>query len=182
MNLPNKLATLRMILIVPFIIIFGIALSTEDNQALSIVMRIISCVIFLGAAITDYYDGKIARKYNLITNLGKLIDPLADKILVISVLVILVKYNQINLWIVLIIIFRELFITGLRSIAATEGKVIAAETLGKWKTMTQMIALTLIILFPMSYTVNNTLLIIPLLLTILSGVEYFMKSKDIFNK
>lgn len=181
MNLPNKLATLRMILIIPFVIILGIALST-NNSTLSIFMRIFACIIFVGASITDYYDGQIARKYNLITNLGKLIDPLADKLLVISALTTLTKYNQISLWIVLIIIFRELLITGLRAIVAADGTVIAAEALGKWKTATQMIALTLIVLFPMSYTVNNILLTIPLILTIVSGAEYVIKSKDVLSK
>lgn len=181
MNLPNKLATLRMILIIPFVIVMGVALST-DNDILSIFMRILACIIFVGASITDYYDGQIARKYNLVTNLGKLIDPLADKLLVISALTVLTKYDKISLWIVLIIIFRELMITGLRAIVAADGTVIAAETLGKWKTATQMVALTIIILFPLSYTMNNILMIIPLILTILSGAEYVLKSKDVFNK
>lgn len=181
MNLPNKLATLRMILIIPFVIVMGVALST-DNDILSIFMRILAGIIFVGASITDYYDGQIARKYNLVTNLGKLIDPLADKLLVISALTVLTKYDKISLWIVLIIIFRELMITGLRAIVAADGTVIAAETLGKWKTATQMVALTIIILFPLSYTMNNILMIIPLILTILSGAEYVLKSKDVFNK
>ena len=181
MNLPNKLATLRMILIIPFVIVMGVALST-DNDILSIFMRILACIIFVGASITDYYDGQIARKYNLVTNLGKLIDPLADKLLVISALTVLTKYDKISLWIVLIIIFRELMITELRAIVAADGTVIAAETLGKWKTATQMVALTIIILFPLSYTMNNILMIIPLILTILSGAEYVLKSKDVLNK
>ena len=174
MNLPNKLATLRMILIIPFVFLLEIALGTS-NTALSIALRILACIIFVGASITDYYDGQIARKYNLVTNLGKLIDPLADKLLVV-----LAKYNQISLWIVLIIIFRELLITGLRAIVAAEGVVIAAETLGKWKTATQMVALTIIILIPLSYTANNILLLIPLILTIISGLEYILNSKDVF--
>ncbi|MBF4805074.1 MAG: CDP-diacylglycerol--glycerol-3-phosphate 3-phosphatidyltransferase [Pseudoleptotrichia goodfellowii] len=181
MNLPNKLATLRMILIIPFVIVMGAALST-DNDILSIFMKILACIIFVGASITDYYDGQIARKYNLVTNLGKLIDPLADKLLVISALTVLTKYDKISLWIVLIIIFRELLITGLRAIVAADGTVIAAETLGKWKTATQMVALTIIILFPLSYTMNNILMIVPLILTILSGAEYVLKSKDVLNK
>ena len=170
MNLPNKLATLRMILIIPFVFLLEIALGTS-NTALSITLRILACIIFVGASITDYYDGQIARKYNLVTNLGKLIDPLADKLLVISALVVLAKYNQISLWIVLIIIFRELLITGLRAIVAAEGVVIAA---------TQMVALTIIILIPLSYTANNILLLIPLILTIISGLEYILNSKDVF--
>lgn len=180
MNLPNKLATLRMILIIPFVFLLEIALGT-DNTVLSIILRILVCLIFVGASITDYFDGQIARKHNLVTNLGKLIDPLADKLLVISALVVLAKYNQINLWIVLIIVFRELFITGLRAIVAAEGVVIAAETLGKWKTATQMAALTVIILIPLSYTINNILLLIPLILTIVSGIEYVWKSRNVLT-
>jgi len=172
MNLPNKLATLRIILVIPFVIFLSLALEVSDNAVVSVTMRIFAAIIFVGASITDYYDGKIARKYNLITNLGKLLDPLADKILVISALVTFAKFNQISLWFVIIIIFRELLITGLRSIVAAEGVVIAAESLGKWKTATQMAALTLIILIPFNFTVNNILLLIPLILTIVSGVEY----------
>lgn len=181
MNLPNKLAMLRMILIIPFVLIMQVALSI-DSLSLEIFTRLIATIIFVGAAITDYFDGKIARKYNMITNLGKLIDPLADKLLVISAMVVFTKYDRLSLWIVLIIIFRELLITGLRSIVAAEGIVIAAETLGKWKTTTQMIALTIMILLPTSGFVNNILMIIPLILTIQSGVEYVMKSKEILIK
>ena len=182
MNLPNKLATLRIILVIPFVIFLSLALEFSENMGITIILRILATIIFVGAAITDYYDGKIARKYNMITNLGKLLDPLADKILVISALVTLAKFNQVSLWFVIIIIFRELLITGLRSIVAAEGVVIAADKLGKWKTATQMVALTLIILIPFSFIVNNILLIIPLILTVVSGVEYVVKCKNILNK
>lgn len=182
LNLPNKLATLRIILVVPFVIFLSLALEVSDNTAVSMTMRVFAAIIFVGASITDYYDGKIARKYNLITNLGKLLDPLADKILVISALVTLAKFSQISLWFVIVIIFRELMITGLRSIVAAEGVVIAAESLGKWKTATQMIALTLIILIPFSFTINNILLLTPLILTVVSGVEYVIKCKNVLNK
>ena len=182
MNLPNKLAILRMVLVIPFVIFLSLALEYTDKTGITMTMRVFAAIIFVGAAITDYYDGKIARKYNLITNLGKLLDPLADKILVISALVTLAKFSQISLWFVIIIIFRELLITGLRSIVAAEGVVIAAESLGKWKTATQMVALTLIILIPFSSTVNNILLLIPLILTVVSGVEYVLKCKNVLNK
>ena len=182
MNLPNKLAILRMVLVIPFVIFLSLALEYTDKTGITMTMRVFAAIIFVGAAITDYYDGKIARKYNLITNLGKLLDPLADKILVISALVTLAKFSQISLWFVIIIIFRELLITGLRSIVAAEGVVIAAESLGKWKTATQMIALTLIILIPFSSTVNNILLLIPLILTVVSGAEYVLKCKNVLNK
>ena len=182
MNLPNKLAILRMVLVIPFVIFLSLALEYSDKTGITMTMRVFAAIIFVGAAITDYYDGKIARKYNLITNLGKLLDPLADKILVISALVTLAKFSQISLWFVIIIIFRELLITGLRSIVAAEGVVIAAESLGKWKTATQMIALTVIILIPFSFTINNILLLIPLLLTVVSGAEYVLKCKNVLNK
>ena len=182
MNLPNKLAILRMVLVIPFVIFLSLALEYTDKTGITMTMRVFAAIIFVGAAITDYYDGKIARKYNLITNLGKLLDPLADKILVISALVTLAKFSQISLWFVIIIIFRELLITGLRSIVAAEGVVSAAESLGKWKTATQMIALTVIILIPFSFTINNILLLIPLILTVVSGAEYVLKCKNVLNK
>ena len=109
-------------------------------------------------------------------------DPLADKILVISALVTLTKFDEISLWFVLIIIFRELLITGLRSIVAAEGVVIAAGNLGKWKTFVQMVVLVIIILFPLSFKINNILLLIPVILTVVSGAEYLLKCKKILNK
>lgn len=182
LNLPNKLAVLRIILVIPFVIFLSLALEFSENTAIAVIMRIFVTIIFIGASVTDYYDGKIARKYNMITNLGKLLDPLADKILVISALVTLAKFNQVSLWFVIIIIFRELLITGLRSIVAAEGVVIAAESLGKWKTATQMVALSLIILIPFGFIINNVLLLIPLILTVVSGVEYVLKCKSVLNK
>lgn len=182
LNLPNKLAVLRIILVIPFVIFLSLALEFSENMAIAVIMRIFATIIFIGASVTDYYDGKIARKYNMITNLGKLLDPLADKILVISALVTLAKFSQISLWFVIIIIFRELLITGLRSIVAAEGVVIAAESLGKWKTATQMVALSLIILIPFGFIINNVLLLIPLILTVVSGVEYVLKCKSVLNK
>ena len=181
MNLPNKLATLRIILVIPFVMVLTLALKAE-NSAFEITMRILATIIFAVASITDYYDGKIARKYNLVTNLGKLLDPLADKILVISALVTLTKFDEISLWFVLIIIFRELLITGLRSIVAAEGVVIAAGNLGKWKTFVQMVVLVIIILFPLSFKINNILLLIPVILTVVSGAEYLLTCKKILNK
>lgn len=181
MNLPNKLATLRIVLVIPFVIILTLALKSEKS-GIEITMRILATIVFAAASITDYYDGKIARKYNLITNLGKLLDPLADKILVISALVTLTKFDEISLWFVLIIIFRELLITGLRSIVAAEGIVIAAGNLGKWKTFIQMVVLVIIILFPLSFKINNILLLIPVILTVISGGEYLLKCKKILDK
>ena len=110
MNLPNKLAVLRIILVIPFVIFLGFGLSMEGIG--SLILRVIACWIFVGASITDYLDGYIARKNNQVTNLGKLLDPLADKILVLSALVVFTKNNQLSVWIVLLILFRELMITG----------------------------------------------------------------------
>lgn len=180
MNLPNKLAVLRIILVVPFVLILGLGLQIDGIGGF--ILRIIAFWIFVGASITDYLDGYIARKHNLVTNLGKLLDPLADKILVLSALVMFTKNDQLSVWVVLIILFRELGITGLRSIAASEGVVIAAETLGKWKTVSQIIGILIIILFPFGNIFGTFVMIIPLALTLLSGYEYYKNCKAILNK
>ena len=180
MNLPNKLAVLRIILVIPFVIFLGFGLSMEGIG--SLILRVIAFWIFVGASITDYLDGYIARRDNLVTNLGKLLDPLADKILVLSALLVFTKNNQLSIWVVLLILFRELMITGLRSIAAAEGVVIAAETLGKWKTVSQIIGILIIIVFPFGNIFGTLVMLIPLILTMLSGYEYFVKCKDLLSK
>ena len=180
MNLPNKLAVLRIILVIPFVLLLCGGYSVDG--AIGYLLRVVSFWIFLGAAITDYLDGQIARSRNLVTNLGKLLDPLADKILVLSALLVFVKYEKVCLWIVILILFRELAITGLRSIAASEGVVIAAETLGKWKTVSQMAAIILIILLPVNIWSGSFIMLIPLVLTLLSGYEYFQNCKSILDK
>lgn len=180
MNLPNKLAIIRTILVVPFVLIFNFALSQQGTYT-EINLRFLSMIIFVGACITDYFDGQIARKYNLITNFGKLIDPLADKILVISALLVLLQHSLISIWYIIIILTRELFITGLRALAGAEGIVIAADKMGKLKTVSQMVLLTVIIMFPFSKFVNNMLFLIPVILTILSGIEYTVNAKSVFK-
>ena len=180
MNLPNKLAILRIILVIPFVIILGLGFHVEGIGGF--ILRVMAFWIFVIASVTDFLDGYIARRDNLITNLGKLLDPLADKILVLSALIMFVKYNQLSVWIVLIILFRELAITGLRSIAAAEGFVIAAETLGKWKTVSQIIGILIIILFPLGNIFGTFIMLIPLGLTILSGYEYYTNCKELLNK
>ncbi len=180
MNLPNKLAVLRIILVIPFVIFLGFGLSMEGIG--SLILRVIAFWIFVGASVTDYLDGYIARKNNQVTNLGKLLDPLADKILVLSALIVFTKNNQLSVWIVLLILFRELMITGLRSIAAAEGVIIAAETLGKWKTVSQIIGILVIIIFPFGNIFGTMVMLIPLILTMLSGYEYYEKCKDLLRK
>ena len=125
-------------MVIPFIIILEI-----DNK--SLLFNIIAALIFLSASLTDFLDGYIARKNNLITNFGKLMDPLSDKILVISALITFVSKQYIQAWMVIIIIAREFLVTGIRIIAASKGEVIPADKLGKYKTTFQMIAIVLII-------------------------------------
>lgn len=131
MNLPNKLTMLRIIL-VPFFVLFMSIGATATNL-------FIALVIFVVASLTDMLDGKIARKYGLVTNFGKLMDPLADKVLVMSAMLCFVSAGLAPAWIVIVILTREFLVTSLRLIAAGEGTVIAADKWGKIKTVTQMI-------------------------------------------
>ncbi len=172
MNIANKLTILRIILIIPFIIL----LEYSDNN---LILRIISFCIFGIASITDFLDGYLARKHNLVSNFGKLMDPLADKILVISALMLFVELSYIPAWMVIIIITREFLVTGIRTLAASKGDVIAAGNLGKIKTTTQMIAILLIILLGKSQ-LNFYLMIIPVFYTILSGWDYVKNAKNYF--
>ena len=137
MNLPNKLTIFRVILIVPFIILLlgGQAGWFGDN---TFVTDMIALAIFIIASLTDLIDGKIARKYNLITDFGKFMDPLADKLLVCSAMIALIEMNRIPSWVVIIIIAREFIISGFRLIASDNGVVIAASYWGKFKTTFQM--------------------------------------------
>ena len=182
MNLPNKLATLRMILIIPFVIILGIALST-NNSTLSIFMRIFACIIFVGASITDYYDGQIARKYNLITNFGKFMDPLADKLLVCSALICLIQLKRIDAIIVTVIISREFIISGCRLVASDSGIVIAAGIWGKIKTVSQMLCICLLIMdIDTLSNFTNIMIYVMLALTIISLIDYIVKNYKVLSK
>ena len=183
MNLPNKLTIFRVILI-PFFVFF--MLFEPEN----IIFRIIAEVIFVVASITDLLDGKIAREENLITNFGKFMDPLADKLLVCSALICLVSSGQIDAWIVIVIIAREFIVSGVRLVASDKGVVIAASMWGKLKTTFQMIMVILLIL-NLSYFFAGTifgtivmyleiiLIYISLILTIVSMIDYLIKNKHI---
>ena len=143
---------------------------------------IIATVIFIVASATDTLDGYIARKRNLITNFGKFMDPLADKLLVSTALISLVALNKVPAWIAIIVIGREFAVTGLRSVASTSGTVIAASWLGKWKTVTQMIAIVLLMLndFPFVYLgfpMDQVMLYVSALMTLWSGFDYFYKNR-----
>lgn len=172
MNLPNKLTLLR-ILIVPFFVAVLLIDVIPFNTW-------IATVLFVIASITDSLDGHIARKYNLVTDFGKFADPIADKILVVSACVCLVELGTIPAWSVLIIIFREFVVSGLRMSAAAKNVVIPADKLGKLKTVTQMIAL--ILLMPGLLTqwyIPQILYYISVALTFISGVSYIVKGKEI---
>ena len=176
MNLPNKLTMGRIFAIPVFIV------------ALLMGYRYAAVIIFILASLTDLLDGKIARKYNLVTNFGKLMDPLADKLLVMSALICLVQIGDVPGWMVVVILGREFIITGMRQVAAAQGIVIAAGMTGKIKTTTQMIAIPLLILdnWPFSLLAFNLpmdviFLWIALIMTIVSGVEYMVKNKQLFS-
>ena len=169
MNLPNKLTLLRILLIPVFIIIM---MSNITNHYL------IACLIFIIASITDALDGYIARKNNLVTDFGKFMDPLADKLLVISALICMIESNLVAGWMVIIIVARELTVSILRAIAAADGKVIAASGGGKIKTISQMLAI-IILLFGANSS-NNLLLQIGTIFTLYSGTDYLYKNRELF--
>ena len=177
MNLPNKLTVMRVILI-PFFV----AALLYDNGS-SQTMRIVANVIFIAASLTDLFDGKIARKYNLVTNFGKFMDPLADKLLVCSALICLIQLGQLPAWVVFIIISREFIISGFRLVAADNGIVIAASYWGKFKTTFQMIAVILMIFnIPALATVTMIMLVIAVVLTLISLVDYEAKNIEVLTK
>lgn len=183
MNLPNTLTLIRIIMIPIFLVVYLVR--TPDGAAYFPSQDYIAAAIFIIASATDGIDGYIARKYKLVTNLGKFLDPLADKLLVSAALIALVQLNMAPAWIVWAILAREFAVTGIRAIAAADGVVIAASKLGKWKTVSQILAITLLILkdWPFSYLnihLGQPLLYIAFALTFISGIDYIWKSKQLF--
>ena len=177
MNLPNKLTVLR-VLLIPF---FVAALLWEhgENQT----MRWAAVLIFVVASLTDLLDGKIARKYNMVTNFGKFMDPLADKLLVCSALICLIELGQLPAWMVIIIISREFIISGFRLVASDNGVVIAASYWGKFKTTFQMIAVILKILnVPTLAVITDLCVWIALILTVVSLADYLMKNHRVLTE
>ena len=175
MNLPNKLTTMRVILIPVFLLV--LFLMDEPMN------RYIATAIFIVASLTDFLDGHIARKYNLVTNFGKFMDPLADKLLVCSALIALVDLNRIAAWIVIIIIAREFIISGFRLVASDNGVVIAASYWGKFKTAFQMITIIMLVLnlnVPFMNIINTVLIYISLGLTVISLIDYIAKNYKVF--
>ena len=175
MNLPNKLTMLRMIM-VPFFVVVLLA------QPFGAASDWIALIIFVAASLTDLADGRIARKYNLVTNFGKFMDPLADKLLVCSGMICLIALNRIPAWVVCIIVAREFTISGFRLIAAEKGTVIAASYWGKFKTTFQMIMVILMIAnIPALQILTDIIMWIATILTIVSLVDYIAKNKDVLK-
>ena len=195
------------IILVPFILLFMLPIHigsfepTGWNEFVCENGMIVAAVLFVIASVTDLFDGKIARKYNLITNLGKFLDPLADKMLVICILIALVDLGRISAIWVCIIIVREFAVSGIRMLASAKGVVIAAKMIGKIKTVTQMVAISYLMFETLLIKiidaasscdladitdgvqlVGNILLIISVIMTIISGVDYLLKNKDFLKE
>ena len=182
MNLPNKLTVFRVILIVPFVVALlgGNAGWFGDNPLPS---EITALAIFIIASLTDLIDGKIARKYNLVTNFGKFMDPLADKLLVSAAMIALVELGRIPAWIVIVIISREFIISGFRLVAADKGVVIAASYWGKFKTTFQMVMVCLMIAdLEELRLVTDIVMWAALILTVVSLADYLMKNREVMRE
>lgn len=195
MNLPNRLTIIRCI-ITPIILLFMFPISFLQipvwNQFIDRYGIWIAFLLFIIASATDFMDGYVARKYGLITNLGKFLDPIADKVLVLSIFIAFVALGQIHPVIPIIILFREFAVTGIRLMALEKGIVIAASNLGKSKTVLQIIAIILLFLSRIMTEVGcdfyyyvhllaSFFLFLCLVMTILSGFDYFRKSVDFFR-
>ena len=176
MNTPNKLTIARMI-IVPFLVIF--LLTGWGGEA----NRYISLTLFVVASVTDWFDGYLARKNNLVTNFGKFMDPLADKLLVCSAMICMIDLKRLSAWFVIIIIAREFIISGFRHIAAENGIVIAANYWGKFKTASQMIMIILLILhFDGIFVILEQIFIwLSLALTIISLITYIWQNRTVLS-
>ncbi|MBQ5534525.1 MAG: CDP-diacylglycerol--glycerol-3-phosphate 3-phosphatidyltransferase [Lachnospiraceae bacterium] len=177
MNLPNKLTLFRVVLIPFFVAILMTDLMGDKS-------RWIALVIFVVASLTDLLDGKIARKYNLVTTFGKFADPLADKLLVVSAMICLVELGDLAAWIAVIIVAREFIISGFRIIAAEKNVVIAASYWGKFKTTFQMIMIIMLLAgigHPAWHTASTVVTYIALILTVVSLIDYIVKNKGVMK-
>ena len=188
-NLPNKLTMSRVIAIPIFIVLF--MLSFRNIGSINIgtysidIFRFLAALVFVLASITDYFDGKLARKYNLISNFGKLMDPLADKMLVVTALLLLTESREVHFLCTLVVVLRELTISSIRLIALEKNVVIAASIWGKLKTASQMVALVMILfnlhtINKLLYFITFTVFYISTAFVIISLIDYIAKSKELF--
>ena len=176
MNLPNKLSIARAVCI-PVIVLL---LYIRDPGC-----RIAAGILFILACLTDFLDGRIARKHNLVTDFGKFIDPVADKLLVLTTLIMLVHLGMMPAWVVILVLCRELSVDGLRMVAVTQGKVIAAGPLGKWKTACQMVLISIMLILDLSFSASwpvTALTVIMVLLTVVSAVDYFIRNRSVLTE
>lgn len=189
MNLANRITLARIFLVpvVSFVLLVRYDFwSFTINHRTTTGSEIIAALIFIIAASTDGLDGYIARKRQLITNFGKFLDPLADKLLISAVLISLVEMQRLSAWVAILIISREFAVTGLRLVAAAEGIVIAASRLAKWKTVTQIVAMVALMInnFPFSFVgfpFDVCMVYLMVIMTVLSGIDYFMKNKQVID-
>ncbi|NLF20940.1 MAG: CDP-diacylglycerol--glycerol-3-phosphate 3-phosphatidyltransferase [Clostridiaceae bacterium] len=198
MNLPNKLTVLRIYLI-PVMLIFMLPLPFEAfagwNTFVSQYGMIIALLIFSVASYTDHLDGAIARKHNIVTNLGKFMDPIADKLLVLAAFTALVEIGRLSSWVPIIILFREFSVTGIRLLAMEKGTVIAASKQGKLKTVTQNVSIILLMLeeiirtwfpnialLPYISAIVTVSVLLAVAMTIISGVDYLLKNRGLLTE
>ena len=199
MNLPNKLTLIR-ICMVPLILVFLLPLPeltsgfSSWNQFMLEYGRIFALFLFIIASLTDYFDGVIARKHNMVTNLGKFLDPIADKMLVISVFIALIQTGRVSALVSIVVIIREFFITGIRLMASDKGVVIAANNLGKAKTISQIVAIIYILSEPLLFlitqsflelrwitTAGDVIVWLSVVLTLVSGINYIRQNLIYFK-
>lgn len=171
MNLPNKLTLLRIIMIPAFVVLLYLDFPFNNLVALA---------VFILASITDTLDGYIARKYNLITDFGKFMDPIADKLLVTAAMLVFVDWHMMPAWVVIVVVAREFIVSALRLVAANNGRVIAAGWSGKVKTASTMICIC-IMLLGLPQWVNAVCSAMILVTTAYSGIEYLVKNKDVLD-
>lgn len=181
MNLPNKLTLVR-VMMIPFFVFFMLA---DISDTIGDAGKYIAVAIFIVASMTDWFDGYLARKNNLVTNFGKFMDPLADKLLVCSALICLVELNSLAAWIVIVIISREFIISGFRLVASDNGVVIAASYWGKFKTTFQMVMIIMLILdFSNKYMqyLTTAVTYIAVILTVISLIDYLVKNWSVVGE
>ncbi|HEY4531549.1 MAG TPA: CDP-diacylglycerol--glycerol-3-phosphate 3-phosphatidyltransferase [Kurthia sp.] len=188
MNIPNRITVSRICLIPIFVLVMVLDFGWGDITLLGATMPIehlVGGIIFIVASLTDWIDGHYARKHNLVTNMGKFLDPLADKLLVSAAFILLIEISdKVPAWIIIVIISREFAVTGLRLICAEQGEVVAANQLGKIKTWAQIMAITLLLLHNVIFEMWNfpadiIMLWVALVFTVWSGIEYFWLNRRV---